>query len=561
MMKRSYVSLLVLALLAPNVSAASASGGGKTWCGTSRQGAGEAVWAHTEQRSRRGAAQIAASGAAFDVGQIAVLQDEGDLALLKNLFNLQGAALRFIPAGGGYSVSRISLPLEPATGAPISLMDDDTARMPLSFDFTFYGRRYRDIFVNSDGNLTFGEGDAASTARNVSRLVSGPPRIAPILADFNPEKGGTVSARDAGDHFTVTWTGVPQFDKQDSNTFQVALWSDGHIDFVYDSNVAASIVEGAVGVAPGGGLGGLTSVDFTSATGASGAGALVESFRSEDGLDTIAVARKFYQTHSDDYQQLIIYTSRSLIQSGSFAYEETVQNKDRGIGVDLLDLSASYGSHGHLESVVDMDAITKYPDDLNQRFLGEDSTLTVLAHEVGHRWLAQAVFKDGSATSRELLGRAGVHWSFFFNSNGSYLEGNEITDVGGGSFRTTGASLRYSPLDQYLMGLRSPSEVGSSFVVRQPLGAGSDAGRNPQTGITFAGTRKDVTIEDIIAALGSRNPPTAPTTPFREAFVYVAVGGPADPTAIQKIERIRAAWPSFFLQSTEGRSTVDPRLN
>ena len=33
-------------------------------------------------------------------------------------------------------------------------------------------------FVNSDGNITFGEGDNASTARDVGRLLAGAPRVA-----------------------------------------------------------------------------------------------------------------------------------------------------------------------------------------------------------------------------------------------------------------------------------------------------------------------------------------------------------------------------------------------
>ena len=72
----------------------------------------------------------------------------------------------------------------------------------------------------------------------------------------------------------------------------------------------------------------------------------------------------------------------------------------------------------------------------------------------------------------------------------------------------------------------------------------------------------DVSIGDVVAALGDRNPRGAPwARPFRQAFVYVAVGGPADAQAIAKIERIRAAWPAFFAQGVEGRGAVDPTLN
>jgi hypothetical protein len=49
--------------------------------------------------------------------------------------------------------------------------------------------------------------------------------------------------------------------------------------------------------------------------------------------------------------------------------------------------------------------------------------------------------------------------------------------------------------------------------------------------------------------------------PLRQAFVYVAVGSAPDTATLEKLERIRAAWPAFFAQAAEGRGQVDPRLN
>ena len=562
MRKAVLVLLLAVSVPAPGARAAGGASGTTPWCGTRRDAARDAVWAHREAAARHPDAVHARQASSFDVGQIAVLLDEGDLALLRNVMDLQRAGLRFSPAGAGYSVTRLALPLEPDTGTRLTLGDDDSKPVTLSFAFPFYGRTYTDVFVNSDGNVTFGEKDDASTDRNVGRLVNGPPRVAPLLADFNPEAGGMISIQDLRDHATVTWRAVPQFDKTDQNTFQVTLWSDGRVDFVYDQALSTAISEGATGIAPGQGQGGVTAVDFASASAVTGAGALAESFRDSDGLDTVAVARKFYATHPDDYQQLIIYTSRRLVASGTFSYEQTVHNLDAGIGAGLDDLSQEYGSRGRLESFVTMDAISKYPDDVNARFLGEDSALSVLAHEVGHRWLVNARFRDGASASNELLGRDQVHWSFFADTDGSFLEGNDIQPQSDGRFRTAGASLRYSALDQYLMGMRDASEVPPLFFVRGPSGTDTDPGRNPQTGVVFGGTRKDVSIGDVVAALGDRNPKGTPwAQPFREAFVYVAVGGPADPGAVAKVERIRAAWPAFFAQAAEGRGAVDPTLN
>jgi hypothetical protein len=564
-MRHAVIVLILFSSLPATDVLAARAGSGPAWCGTSRHSARDAVWAHEEERSRRAATERGAkatSVGAFDVGQIAVLEDEGDLALLRNPMDLGGAAVRFTPSGGGFSATRLSLPLEPDAGTHLALGDDDSSRVTLSFAFPFFGHTYGTAFVNSDGNVTFVQKDDASTSRNVGRLVNGPPRVAPLLADLNPEAGGTISFQDLGDHATVTWRAVPQFDHSDKNTFQATLWADGRIDFVYDAELSAAIEEGVTGIAPGNAQDGITAVDFAHAAAATGTGAMVESFRDRDGLDTVAVARKFYATHGDDYQQLVVYTSRRLVPSGTFSYEETVHNTDAGIGADQDDVSQTYGSRGRLESFVLMDTIGKYPEDLNQRFLGEDSALSVLGHEVGHRWLVKALFRDGATSSSELLGRDQVHWSFFVDTDGSFLEGNDIAPQADGRFRTAGASLRYSALDQYLMGMRDASEVPPFFFVRNPTGTDTDPGQTPATGVVFGGTRKDVAIGDVVAALGDRSPKAAPwARPFREAFVYVTVGAPADPASVAKVERIRAAWPAFFSQSAEGRGSVDPTLN
>ena len=63
-------------------------------------------------------------------------------------------------------------------GSRIEIGDDVSRTYDLLFDFPFLGQSYRRLFLNSDGNLTFGQGDNASTERSLERFLSGPPRIA-----------------------------------------------------------------------------------------------------------------------------------------------------------------------------------------------------------------------------------------------------------------------------------------------------------------------------------------------------------------------------------------------
>jgi hypothetical protein len=562
-MRAWLVGVSLMAFAAADARAARLHSEGHMWCATSVRGARASMWSHQERRSRAGVVAQSARDASFDSGHIAVLVDQGDLALVKNAMDLQQTALRFTPTRAGYSVVRTELPMEPDTGTSVALGDDDSRPVSLPFAFPFYGRHHDQLFLNSDGNVTFGEQDVESTERDLGRLIDGPPRVAPLLADLDPSSRGSVSALVMSDHLTITWRGVPQFEQRDRNTFQVQLWADGRVDFIYDQALSSTIVEGVVGIAPGRAEGGFTSVDFSSAIVATDEpGALAESFRAQSTIDPLAVAHRFYSSHPDDYQELVVYTSQSLVPAGTVAYQLLVRGTETGIGRVPEDLSADFGSRGTLESFVMMDALPKYPDDLLQPFVGEDSALSILAHEVGHRWLASATFRDGNRTSFELLGRDQVHWSYFMDTDGSFLEGNDIEAEADGSFRTAGASLRYSALDQYLMGMRDVSEVPPFFFVRNPTGIAPDRGQKPRTGTVFGGVRTDVTINQVVAAIGSREPPGARwTRPVRQAFVYVAVGGTPDPQLLDKLERIRTAWPAFFADATEGRGAMDPRLD
>jgi hypothetical protein len=562
-MERKPASLGVLALLAGSLvlpARAASRGGGVAWCGTARDGAQGAIAAHREAEARRGPRSVALRAATV-AGQVAVVPDEGDLALLRNPLDLQQAGLRFEAKGDGFVASRVDLAPLAGPGTRLDLGDDDSRPVSLPFPFAFYGRTHSALHVNSDGNLTFETADRASTARNLGRLLSGPPRVAPLLADLDPSAGGSVEYVSRSDRFTVSWTDVPQFDKTDRNTLQVTLYPDGRIEFAYGKDLSADLEEGVVGLAPGA-EGPFTPLDLSAAAASGGTGAVAESFRAADGLDTVAVARKFYRSFPDEFDQLVVFTSRRLTPPRVFAYEQTVRNDVRGIGAQVFDSSAAYGSAGRLQSFVLMDHVEKYPDDLERAFLGADSALGVLAHEVGHRYLTQAVFRDGATTSRELLGRDEVHWSFFLDTDGSHLEGNDIQDAGGGRFRTTAAGVRYSPLDQYLMGLRAAEEVPPFFFVRSPVNTDSDPGRDPEPGVSFDGTRKDVAMADVLAAMGPRSPAhdAAPRS-LRQAFLFVNVGGAASAAHLDKVERMRSAFPAFYQRSTDGRGATDPSLN
>ena len=118
------------------------------------------------------------------------------------------------------------------------------------FGFQFYGRTETAAFVNSDGNITFDEPDKSSTERNVARLLTGPPRVSPFLADLDPSAGaGRVFLDAAADRYTVTWCNVRGFDTEQTTTVQATLLPSGTIEMVYASGI--TLRDAIVGLSPG----------------------------------------------------------------------------------------------------------------------------------------------------------------------------------------------------------------------------------------------------------------------------------------------------------------------
>lgn len=521
------------------------------------------LWRHRAALERGLIASLFPRATTEDIGDISLVQDQGDLILNPNPFDLTSAGLRFARnAAGGYDVTRIDGTFRSSLGDPLTLSDDDSTALNLPFQFRYYARTQSAAFVNSDGNLTFEEQDAASTERNLSRVLTGPPRVALFFADLDPSAGGRILAQSASDAFTVTWCGVRGFESSRTTTAQASLFSDGTIELKFGDTI--SLADAIVALSPGH-TGAFAPVDL-SAPGPTpgGADALGERFAEATDLDVVALTKTFYATHPDVYDQLVIWTDARLLRR-AFAVESTVANEVRGIGVDVFDASRDFGSGGRLRSIVNMDAVTKYPDDPAQRVLGENNTLSLIGQEAGHRWLAFIRFRDHTGRrSDALLGRDNAHWSFFFDSDASVMEGNDIEDLSGGSFRTTAAVQRYSLLDQYAMGFVRESEVPAFFYVESPtnVSSGAEAESAPRVGVTFNGTRRDVLIQDVVAVFGARQPAAGSgSRVHRQAFIYlVGTGRAVDRAQVDKVDRIRREWETFFSRATGDRARAETRL-
>lgn len=512
-----------------------------------------------------------------DQGNIAVIEDDGTVLLQPNTFDLDNGNIRFTPSGSSFLVSRVGANFDPApTAAPLTgLGDDDARQIPFSggFTFPFFGQVYSSVFVNSDGNLTFGSSDTTSDDRDVDRFLSRQPRIGPFFSDLDPSCSGTVSTEQRSDRIIVLWSGVTKFvntcSSRDSNTFEVILFLNGTIEFSYNG---IQTQDSGVGVAPGNNQGTPPAVvDYTTLSSPTPeVGAVIEFFSLTARFSNHAVAKKFYQTHGDDYDFITVFTNFSFPMGGAFAFEVPVSNDATGIGLPRFNDFLAWGSRGRLQSFLNMGPLNQYPSDPQQIFLGTNSTVEVMGQEFGHRWMAFVDIPGGTCKvptfSNTILGRDCAHWNFFFNSTGSVMEGNDILDGGvtaSPRFMTTAnATSHYSELDQYLMGFRAASEVQPMFVVFNPTGTSRRPSSSPAANITFNGMRNDFTIQDIINHNSLRTPmPDTSQKLFRQAWIFL-VARNTTPTAAElaKIESFRQAWQSFFSAATNGGGSVDTIL-
>ncbi|MGZ8661952.1 MAG: hypothetical protein ACXWYI_07745 [Actinomycetota bacterium] len=128
-------------------------------------------------------------------------------------------------------------------------VDDVTAQVPLGITFPFYGVMYTDVFVSSNGLLTFGAGDAdfvnTDLMTDFTTIVQ--PLIAPMWDDWVTLCDAAVppdfdvvyyeTVQTPVPHFVVQWEAVSPFticSATDWFTFQAALYEDGSIEFRYD---------------------------------------------------------------------------------------------------------------------------------------------------------------------------------------------------------------------------------------------------------------------------------------------------------------------------------------
>ncbi len=197
-----------------------------------------------------------------------------------------------LPADGDYAIAVTTFPDFGFTGAGFSgnaryvldafaingvllnLGDDTFQEVSLGFTFPYQGNNYTSVFVNSNGNLTFGSGDT-DFSESVSEFLNDQPRIAMLWDDLSPNQGGQVIAEFGAGTATISFMGVPEFFASTGNTFSATLSSSGDVAIDY-GDVAA--LDGIVGVTQGGGAANPGETNFSAGGSFSATGTTYEQF-------------------------------------------------------------------------------------------------------------------------------------------------------------------------------------------------------------------------------------------------------------------------------------------
>ena len=230
----------------------------------------------------------------------------------------------------------------------------------------------------------------------------------------------------------------------------------------------------------------------------------------EDDFAVTAVTRRFYELFEDSYDTIAM-TTQDIQLSRSYAFHRNIKNEVSGIGEQLFNNSADYGSGGRLSSV--------------EIFYGPHATSpSVSPHEAAHQWAAYIDW-----TRLNGLVRAGhqpsLHDPLMSGGEtylGAVLDGRRRvarTDTGWAIERTP-APIRFHSLTLYAMGVLPKEQVPEITLFGDQGQLGGNTLPNPGTAIS--GSTQTVTIFNVIGMIGERSGPVP--SEWHRAIVVVSRG-------------------------------------
>ena len=525
-----------------------------------------------------------------------------------NLFDLTKQTLRFKPDHGGYRVEHPAFAWDADFGA------EAAPRTPVSLkrvSFPFAGSKWDTLTVETTGAIGFGGGVTMGRfdqLQNAAKALVG--KTPAICVFLKPRMSGPHFVKELTDRVVITWTltepagGIQDFTWTPTvNRFQVVLSKDGTIQMSYDEVAAKDAIVGVYqAAADSPEAENVAAVDLSAAKKSDGPFSTVfESFHylslpnPRDLTCTVlnALGDKFdFLAYFADFRvdnQEAGTPSNGPLGGGPSGGAVT------GIGAEQKNLE-SYCTAGRFQwqfiqpVYVGANQMQEHPPagitDTSNHSIGYymhqlaertpdgrippyDYALSQIGHEMGHRWSAfvSARVKD------ETIRLGPTHWARGLQAPApfAFQRPTEASAMGGGvwqdNFDGTFTQLDddyyvpatgYSYLDLYLMGLIAPSEVPDFFILRNLAPAGRDANGHA----IVKADRTKVTIQDVIAAEGPRQPDVDHAQKRFNTGMVVMVEHGKTPSRelIERANGIRAAWIDYFATVTGHRASMTATL-
>ena len=167
----------------------------------------------------------------------------------------------------------------------------------------------------------------------------------------------------------------------------------------------------------------------------------------KDNKFTQSLIQDIYKKFEDDYDYVLLVLNEDEKPPGvTYGVNKGVKNDNQGIGIDIFDSSANYGSKGTLKNVM-------------QLYYLNGLTNGPALHELMHNWASKSIPTTLTA-----------HWGFTGGSNKGQLGGfdqNTLVSNGGnsysvgnfGEFANGVNSVPYTEFELYLMGMIPLTDV------------------------------------------------------------------------------------------------------
>jgi hypothetical protein len=168
-----------------------------------------------------------------------------------NIFNGNNSQFTAGPltaTGPTYMVNNIPFSMITDSGTTLTLGDDElSTAIPIGFNFNFYGAPQSQIYISSNGFITFdaNSGSGCCIGQNLPDIAIPNAVIAAGWSDLDPATGGTISYVTTGvspnRKCAITYTAIPNFGGGLPETFQIVLCENQNIIELHLSTLSTNV--------------------------------------------------------------------------------------------------------------------------------------------------------------------------------------------------------------------------------------------------------------------------------------------------------------------------------